>query len=64
MSNRSELLNAQRLAMARVAMQREASVSARERARQTAERIVTSLAVIAFLIALWDLLVLVRAGPG
>lgn len=64
MSSRSELANAQRLAMAQIAMQREGRLSAQVRARQTANRVVAALAVLAALIALWDLVVLLRAGPG
>ena len=63
MSADPELVNAQRLAMAQIAMRRATSLSAQDRARRTASRVVAVLAGLAVLVALWDLVVLLRAAP-
>ena len=59
-----DLLRAQQLAAAQVQLQRNHRLHAQERARQVANRVVAALAVLAAVIALYDLVLLLRSGPS
>ena len=58
-----DLLRAQQLAAAQVQLRRDHRLHAKEHARRVANRVVAALAALAAVIALYDLVLLLRAGP-
>ena len=59
-----DLLRAQQIAAADVLLQREHRMHAKEHARRVANRVVAVLAAVAAVIALYDLVLLLRAVPS
>lgn len=64
MTANPEMMRAARLAAAHVQLQRDHRLHAQEHARHVANRVVAVLAVLAAVVASYDLVLLLSAGPS